>query len=397
MSPLLSRTSLIVACLSLLIAAGGLPAPSASTAETASTKRLLRVGPGQQLRTPGEAAAVARSGDVIEIEAGVYPGDVAVWRQDRLTIRGVDGRAHLRADGNHAEGKAIWVIKGNNTTVQNIEFSGATVPDRNGAGIRQEGRNLTVRNCYFHDNENGILAGDHPRSKIIVEHSIFENNGYGEGRTHNIYINGIRRFVFRYNWTHHTRIGHNVKTRAKRSYILYNRIMDGDDGTSSYAVDLSNGGLVVMVGNVIQQGPETDNSTIVAFGAEGLTHRRNKLFFIHNTVVNDRHAGTFLWITGGEPDKVKVVNNLFVGPGDIDRDPDFKIRRNLFSRDDPGFVDADAFDYRLAAGSRAIDAGGPSGSAGKFSLRPRFHYLHPADREQRNIERKPDLGAYERE
>lgn len=41
-----------------------------------------------------------------------------------------------------------------------IEFSGATVPDKNGAGIRQEGVPLTVRHCRFHDNENCILAGD---------------------------------------------------------------------------------------------------------------------------------------------------------------------------------------------------------------------------------------------
>ena len=65
----------------------------------------------------------------------------------------------MKADGAAAEGKAIWVIKGNNTRVANIEFSGAKVRDKNGAGIRQEGINLTVMGCYFHDNENGILAG----------------------------------------------------------------------------------------------------------------------------------------------------------------------------------------------------------------------------------------------
>ena len=98
-------------------------------------------------------------GDTIEIDADVYEGDVAIWYQDNLTIRGVGGgRAHLKANGNNAEGKGIWVIKGNNTVVENIEFSESTVPDENGAGIRQEGAGLTVRNCSFHDNENGILV-----------------------------------------------------------------------------------------------------------------------------------------------------------------------------------------------------------------------------------------------
>ena len=51
--------------------------------------------------------------------------------------------------GKSAESKAIWVIKGNNCRVENIEFSNCRVPDNNGAGIRMEGTNLTVSHCYF--------------------------------------------------------------------------------------------------------------------------------------------------------------------------------------------------------------------------------------------------------
>jgi len=48
------------------------------------------------------------------------------------------------------------VISGNNTTVENIEFTGAIVPNHNGAAIRQKGANLTVQKCYMHGNEEGI-------------------------------------------------------------------------------------------------------------------------------------------------------------------------------------------------------------------------------------------------
>ena len=140
-------------------------------AETAG--RILRVGPKREFKNPSEVADIVRNGDTVEIDAGTYVGDVAVWRHRNLMLRGVGGRAHLKAGGEHAEGKAIWVIKGKNTTVESIEFSGAKVPDRNGAGIRQEGRHLVVRDCFFHDNENGILASPDPRSVIVVEHSIF--------------------------------------------------------------------------------------------------------------------------------------------------------------------------------------------------------------------------------
>jgi hypothetical protein len=64
------------------------------------------------------------------------------------------------------------------------------------------------------------------------------------------------------------KIGHDVKSRARENYILYNRISDGPDGTASYEVDLPNGGLSYLIGKVIQQGPRTDNNTIVSYGAE---------------------------------------------------------------------------------------------------------------------------------
>src|SRR5687768_16216160 len=122
--------------------------------------RVLSVGPGLMFPTPSKAAAMARDGDVVEIHAAIYSGDVAVWRANHLTLRGVGGRPHLKADGASAQGKAIWVIQGQNTIVENIEFSGAKVPDGNGAAIRQEGVGLIVRECYIHDNEMGILAGN---------------------------------------------------------------------------------------------------------------------------------------------------------------------------------------------------------------------------------------------
>ena len=55
-------------------------------------------------------------------------------------------------------GKAIFITLGSDITIRNLTFARARVPDRNGAGIRAEGRNLTVEHSRFIDNENGILA-----------------------------------------------------------------------------------------------------------------------------------------------------------------------------------------------------------------------------------------------
>ncbi len=97
------------------------------------------------MRTIAQAASIAGDVDVVEVEAGIYPSDVAVWRQASLTIRAVGGRVRLIADGANAEEKAIWVIRNGEFTIEGFEFAGARVPDGNGAGIRFERGRLTVR------------------------------------------------------------------------------------------------------------------------------------------------------------------------------------------------------------------------------------------------------------
>jgi len=61
-----------------------------------------------------------------------------------------------------------------------------------------------------------------------------------------------------------------VKTRSRYVYILYNRI-SGEDGTDSYEIDIPNGGRAYIIGNVIQQGPNSPNRSLIEFGAEGQT------------------------------------------------------------------------------------------------------------------------------
>lgn len=83
------------------------------------------VGPGKTHAAPCAAFAAAADGDVIEIDAaGSYVGDVCTIARSRLTIRGVGGRAHIEAGGKSAAGKAIWVVQGSDTVLEDIELSG---------------------------------------------------------------------------------------------------------------------------------------------------------------------------------------------------------------------------------------------------------------------------------
>jgi len=152
---------------------GALPA----TESEQRTSRTIRVGQDYPVKTIAAAARLAQDGDIIEITAGDYVGDTAVWTQTDLKIRGINGRPRLIAEGKAAEEKGIWVIRGGDILVENIEFTGARVANRNGAGIRFERGKLKVRKCVFKDNENGMLVGNDPSMILEIEDSEFGDNG----------------------------------------------------------------------------------------------------------------------------------------------------------------------------------------------------------------------------
>lgn len=245
-----------------------MPAQVAASPPQATSGKVIKVGPSQGIRTIATAAALANNGDTIEIEAGDYTGEVAVWKQDRLVIRGIGGRARLLAGGASAEGKAIWVVRGGRITVENIEFSGARVPDRNGAGIRFERGHLIVRNCRFSDNENDILTAS-GNLDLEIENSEFGGNGAGDGYSHNLYVGAIRKLTVTGSYFHHARTGHLLKSRAAENFILYNRLTDETGGRASYELEFPSGGLAYVIGNIIQQSSTTENGVMISFGAEG--------------------------------------------------------------------------------------------------------------------------------
>jgi hypothetical protein len=357
-----------------------------------------QVGPSHTYTMPSQVSTLVQNGDTVDIDAGNYPSDVCRWQAHNLLLRGVGGFAHLESNGLSWGDKAIWVIQGNNCAVEWIEFSECTSTSQNGAGIRQEGLNLTVSHCYFHNNENGILAGAFSPSKFIIEFSEFAYNGYGDGYSHNLYIGNIDTLVFRYNYSHHCHVGHELKSRAKVNYILYNRISNEATGDASREIDLPNGGLTIIIGNEIEQGPNSQNSNIIGFGLEGLSNPSpHQLYVINNTIVNDRSTGSFLSVLSGTA-LLKAYNNIFAGPGAIISGSVAVVdTSNNFYSTVPaaGFVNAAGYDYHLLSSSGAINGGTNPGSAGIFSLSPVYEYVHAANMTNRITNAQLDRGAHE--
>ena len=147
-------------------------ARAAADAGSAST-RTLNIGPDLPLRTLTQALRQAGEGDTLMLQAGTYAGDVGTITQPGLTLRGMHAGATLVAEGSHAEGKAILVVRAPGVCIENIEFRGARVPTGNGAGIRFESGTLTLDRCRFLDNEMGLLSAGRPDMHLVVRRCTF--------------------------------------------------------------------------------------------------------------------------------------------------------------------------------------------------------------------------------
>jgi hypothetical protein len=359
----------------------------------------LRVGAGETYATPCAAVASAAEGDVIEIAPGVYR-DSCTISVPRLTLRGTGKQPtiDLSATDHPAQYKGIYVVSADDVTLENLELTGAHISADNGenaAGVRVEGKGLTVRGCKIHDNQNGILGGS--SGTLTIEHTEFFQNGLGNGCndsgcTHHVYVANIDTLYFRFNWSHDIASdtpdkGHLLKSRAKANYILYNRIT-GEAGTESYEVELPNGGLAVVLGNLLHKGKAAGNPVLLSWGAEGASNPDKRLFVVNNTFVNDLGKGTFIQATGAT---LVAKNNLFVGSGMPSSTGALSADNLMVS--DGGFVDRAAYDYRLKLGSPAIDKAVPAGMADQFSLTAVSEYVQPLGDAKRAGVR--DVGAYE--
>ena len=323
------------------------------------------VGAGKQYASVSAAYAAVQSGDTIFVMAGTYTNESLTIYRD-VNIVGVGGLAHFKSTTSIANGKGIFITKAN-VTFENIEFSGATVRDNNGAGIRYESGNLTVKDSYFHDNQNGILANSNSTGTITIQNSEFARNGAGDGQSHGIYVNSIAKLTITDSHFHDTKVGHHVKSRAFDTEIRDSIL---DDGTlnSSYSIDLPNGGAATVVGNTLIQNATAANKFMVHYGGEVATPRAGAVLIEGNTFI-DYRTDISVGVLNATSKVIDLKQNTFIG---VTRDGDGPFARvdnvtGVLGRsgaDVVGTTGLDKIDYRFSPGAVNVDLAAGAASDG---------------------------------
>jgi len=256
----------------------------------------ILMGPTGTYTTLAQAVGAAQPGDTINIQAATYYDQVAFIAKP-LTLVGINGTPVFLGTTALSNAKG-FIVADASLTVNNLQFQGAFTPlGYNGAGIRYEAGDLTVINSRFVNNQDGILATPLTAGTgtLTVQNSTFIGNGVasgtGAGFAHGIYANNLAAVTVTASTFEGTQVGHDIKSRAVSTTITNNYLDDGVTGTTSYAIDLPNGGNAVIAGNTIVQGPNTQNLIMIAYGAEGLTNPLNRALITQNTLTNNKQGG----------------------------------------------------------------------------------------------------------
>ncbi len=297
---------------------------------------VLTVGPSGQYATIAAAVAVANADTnsansyVISVAAGTYSNDTAQINRPMTIEAAVPGSAVILYQSVALANEKGILLAYASLTVDGLTFENAEISNSlggNGAGIRDQDTNttndtLTVMNSTFINNQMGILTENGPTENTVLINDVFINNGNPNANYfgHAVYIGSSGWLTAIGNEACGTNIGHDIKSRASMNVIENNTLYDGaadpnqpscNVGSTSYALDLPNGGVALVADNTMIQGTATENSTIFAYGEEGLIYPTNSITFMNNVMDNTLTDAIGIYDNPSAPVPVVGSGNTF--------------------------------------------------------------------------------------
>jgi hypothetical protein len=252
----------------LLLAFAAMAAAATGTLRAQSAAPFTVSETGEAFASLQDAVtAIGRGSGTILIAPGTY-GECAVQEAGRVAFV-AESRGTAIFDGGACEGKATLVLRGRAARVDGLVFTRVRVADDNGAGIRLEEGDLDVAYTIFSEGQNGILSANGPRGSVSIDHSTFTGLGEASG-SHSLYIGDYGSLSVTNSRFERGTGGHYLKSRAPRVEVLSNSFDDSRGRRTNYLIDLSNGAVGRIAGNVFLHGRGKENyGTMIAVAAEG--------------------------------------------------------------------------------------------------------------------------------
>lgn len=357
------------------------------------------VGPTRTYKTIQEVTALLIPGDLVIVD-----GDASYSGQIDLEISGTESKPIIirgvKVNGKRpvlSGGKFGFNITGHYNIIEGFEIKSTTK-----AGIGHFANGTHVIDCVIHDNlREGIIGWGSLSGSITVEYSELYHNGINTSpNAHQIYMAtdeaAFPSAIFRLQhcYIHDGNGGNNVKSRSGRNEIYYNWIesasyhgieligFDPDDNADVNASTLREDGDVV--GNVILASSGLACARVGGDKIEAQSYGRFR--FVNNTFIMNGNGDAVRVYVGIET--VEFHNNLVYNKLNAantklfnDADGDWLNNKQLkgsnnwiqtgtnmvpteltgsISGTDPGFVDINTNNVKLAAGSPLINTGNPS-------------------------------------
>ena len=282
------------------------------------------------------------------------------------------------------------VVNGN---VQGFEITRNEVHDNDNIGIDVIGFEGKADDPSVDQARNGLVA-----ENLVYNIDSFGNPAYGQDRSADgIYIDGGRDVIVERNVIHDVNIGIELASehagRSTSHITVRNNVVY--DAT---VISLAIGGYDRRRGST-EECVIVNNTFVGSDGVELLIQFDTRDNVIQNNIVASGDQGTFLENAYEENAGNVVDHNLFYSPSGLGTWQwkgrtynDLEEYRRDTGNDEhsvlgsPGFVDPTSHDYRLTAGSPAVDAGEYLPQAGRVDL----------GGSARLDDGRPDLGAFER-
>ena len=335
-----------------------------------------------------------------------------------------------------------------NCVLEGFELYGAAGESHNGAGVRiNQANHITIRNCDIHHNDMGIMSNGSVREKTganqVIEHCLIHDNGTTQqpGLNHNLYLGGTSASV-RFCNVHSSLTGHNIKSRAHHTRVIYSYVHDAANREFDL-VDAANTGVANsdagLMGNIIVKAtPCKGNKAVIHFGQDGGKPHSGTLYLIHNTIVTpyispvvdlsetqarlklvgniicdgkgkQRNQVLVKARNGAQLHNVSGSANWLTSGFSLPQGSELHERSNILGQDDTDlFRKPDRHDYRLARRKGLVSREGSPFKSLRLPPVPgapentpngellRYQYRHPAAKEKRPREKRPELGAYGR-